>query len=69
MLSTIPMPGPAGLAEYTEQVRPNGGLDRTDNLAATVGQHVVPTSPRGSSPIKHMTYIVNENRTYDPGAR
>jgi YVTN family beta-propeller protein len=63
-LSTIDVPSPAQLAAYTQQVRENNGFDRPGQ-SDTGGQHVVPTKPGQSSPIKHVIYVVNENRTYD----
>jgi YVTN family beta-propeller protein len=62
-LSTIPVPDKQALQRYTRQVRDN---DRFDNPNQNVGPHdVVPTRPGDPSPIKHVIYIVKENRTYD----
>jgi YVTN family beta-propeller protein len=65
-LSSIPMPGARQLREYTRQVQANSGFNREQDLDAVHDtQHVVPHEVGGSSPIKHVIYIVNENRTYD----
>lgn len=53
--SAIPNPDDAQLALYTQQVMRNDGL-------------VAERKPRlfqGASPIKHVIYIIKENRTYD----
>jgi YVTN family beta-propeller protein len=65
-MSTIDVPSDEQLAEYTRQVQANstsvGGGQQHDE-----GHSPVPTSEktRSGSPIKHVIYIVNENRTYD----
>jgi YVTN family beta-propeller protein len=65
-LSTIPVPDRRKLREYTRQVQANNGFDRDRDLATVHdGQQVVPHRPGGPTPIKHVIYIVNENRTYD----
>jgi len=54
-ISAISMPDDPGLARYTQQVMRNNGLlgaPRTRLFA-------------GRSPIKHVIYIIKENRTYD----
>jgi YVTN family beta-propeller protein len=65
-LSSISMPRSGELREYTRQVQANGGFDRRQHLdAARDIQHVVPLDAQHPSPIRHVIYIVNENRTYD----
>jgi hypothetical protein len=49
------MPGDPALARYTQQVMQNNGL------IATESKRLFP----GMSPIKHVIYIIKENRTYD----
>ncbi|HEY8302620.1 MAG TPA: bifunctional YncE family protein/alkaline phosphatase family protein [Jatrophihabitans sp.] len=61
-LSDIPVPSVAGLAHYTTQVRHD---DRFDVRPAVDGNGVIPARPGDPSPIKHVIYIVKENRTYD----
>src|SRR5262249_14629382 len=54
-ISAVEVPDDAGLARYTQQVlRNNGLMDRTDTRLFKNG-----------SPIKHIIYIIKENRTYD----
>ena len=62
-LSEIRTPSRDELAHYTAQVRANNRFDaggRANGPAA-----VVPVRPGDPSPIKHVIYIVKENRTYD----
>ena len=62
-LSDIAVPSSDQLAGYTNQVRDNnrfGGAGRPNGPTA-----VVPVRPGDPSPIKHVIYIVKENRTYD----
>ncbi|MGI5229516.1 beta-propeller fold lactonase family protein [Actinoallomurus sp. CA-142502] len=61
-LSAVPVPSPSALAHYTKQVRVN---DRFDGPHGKQGHPVVPARPGDSSPIKHVIYVVKENRTYD----
>jgi YVTN family beta-propeller protein len=62
-LSAVPVPTPAALAHYTTQVRDNDRFDAP--RGKTDGGAVVPARPGDPSPIKHVIYIVKENRTYD----
>jgi YVTN family beta-propeller protein len=66
-LSTIPVPDRGELARYTQQVVDNNGYLESDRIAQDADkQHVVPKKPgRPSAQIKHVIYVVNENRTYD----
>ncbi|GAC1624849.1 MAG: hypothetical protein PVS2B2_25760 [Candidatus Acidiferrum sp.] len=54
-ISMLPLPGAPELARYTQQTMQNDGL--------------MDFAPRklfsGKSPIKHVIYIIKENRTYD----
>jgi YVTN family beta-propeller protein len=54
-ISAVNIPDDPALARYTQQVMRNNGLlgQRQTNLFA------------GRSPIKHVIYIIKENRTYD----
>src|SRR5262249_29976002 len=54
-ISAVELPDDASLARYTQQaLRNNGLMDRADA-----------TLFRNGSPIKHIIYIIKENRTYD----
>jgi YVTN family beta-propeller protein len=68
-LSTIQVPDPVTLERYTQQVNRNDGFGEGDQVRATETQHLarnpVPARVGESSPIKHIIYIVRENRTYD----
>jgi YVTN family beta-propeller protein len=59
-LSRIPVPDAATLAAYTAQVRRN---DRFDETPTSGG--VIPRPGGPASPIKHVIYVLKENRTYD----
>ena len=54
-ISAVNMPDDPALARYTQQVMRNNGL---------LGQRQTSLFP-GRSPIKHVIYIIKENRTYD----
>jgi DNA-binding beta-propeller fold protein YncE len=67
-LSDIKVPGGDELAKYTKQVRTNNRFDGADGQNGNGngnGASVIPARPGASSPIKHVIYIVKENRTYD----
>jgi YVTN family beta-propeller protein len=53
--SLIPEPDPQTLANYTNQVLQNDGLIGAPNIQLFAGK----------SPIRHIIYIIRENRTYD----
>src|SRR5262249_6115722 len=54
-ISAVGVPGDGELAQYTQQaLRNNGLMDRADAKLFKNG-----------SPIKHVIYIIKENRTYD----
>jgi YVTN family beta-propeller protein len=61
-LSSIPVPGAAQLDAYTKQVRANDLFDARPQPAPG---GVIPTTPGGPTPIKHVIYVMKENRTYD----
>jgi YVTN family beta-propeller protein len=65
-LSIVPVPDEKQLAEYTATVYRN--CPYSDNLltASTYDRPTaIPTKVGGPSPIKHVIYIIKENRTYD----
>lgn len=68
-LSIVPVPDDQTLEEYTERVAANMRLPKIHNelnLARVKPRTVaVPTRPGEVSPIKHVLYIIKENRTYD----
>jgi DNA-binding beta-propeller fold protein YncE len=66
-LSVIKMPTPQAMATYTTQAFSCSPLRRanavhSDNVAA---DNPIPRKVGEASPIKHVLYIVKENRTYD----
>src|SRR6185369_1725832 len=54
-ISAVNLPDDPALARYTQQVMRNNGL---------LGPHQTRLFP-GRSPIKHVIYVIKENRTYD----
>lgn len=65
-LSLIPLPDETKLAEYTRQVFRN--CPYSDDLlsnAPSAEPTAIPTRVGDPSPIKHVIYIIKENRTYD----
>ncbi len=69
-LATIPVPNETMLAAYTKQVLANSRytsdalLERPAN-APRPGDSPVPSRVGDASPIRHVVYIIKENRTYD----
>ncbi|MGW7684346.1 glutaminyl-peptide cyclotransferase [Kribbella sp. NPDC054772] len=62
-LSRIAVPSRDELAHYTKQVRENDGFNGAGHPNGPA--NVVPARPGDPSPIKHVIYVVKENRTYD----
>ena len=68
-VSVIPVPDGPGLAEATARVVRNNGFDETRSRlvqgARNASPHAVPRRVGDPSLIKHVIYIIKENRTYD----
>jgi YVTN family beta-propeller protein len=66
-VSIIPVPGPGELKTMTRTVEMNNSWIRREAGRKKPGKKVVPVPllPGQSSPIKHVVYIIKENRTYD----
>jgi YVTN family beta-propeller protein len=69
-LLIVRTPDRGQLERYTEQVIRSNGFDERDGVrvADNEGEHsgsVIPRRVGDPSPIKHVIYIVKENRTYD----
>jgi YVTN family beta-propeller protein len=65
-VSFIPKPDAAQMAAFTEQVRRNSAYTPDSLHTAPIhGTSVVPDKPGQPCPIKHVLYIIKENRTYD----
>jgi len=69
ILSTVDVPDAAQLATYTRQVYANSpyndALLNTPANAPAPGSNPIPVHQSDVSPIKHVLYIIKENRTYD----
>jgi YVTN family beta-propeller protein len=65
-LSIVPVPDDSQLAAYTETVYKNCPYsDKLLTTAAYPEKTAIPTKVGDPSPIKHVIYIIKENRTYD----
>jgi DNA-binding beta-propeller fold protein YncE len=65
-LSIIKVPGAGQLKQYTEQVYRNTPYNKKDEMASTsVKGNAIPSRVGEKSPIKHVFYIIKENRTFD----
>ena len=65
-LSTIGTPPPGQLQTYTQQVRTNDGFaDGASVRGGDQGMSIIPRHPGEQTPIKHVIFVVRENRTYD----
>jgi YVTN family beta-propeller protein len=67
-LQIVPMPGMDGLRRYTRQVDENNDVAEGNGVRGVSGATpgtIVPRRVGQGSPIKHIIYIVKENRAYD----
>jgi YVTN family beta-propeller protein len=65
-LSIFPLPGEKQLDAYTRRVFANTPYEQSDLLKlAYEGENPVPKRVGEPSPIRHILYIIKENRTYD----
>ena len=66
-LSQIAVPDPGQLATYTSKVVANNGFNEGDKIrvSGTPQTTVIPLHPGDPTPIKHVIYVIKENRTYD----
>lgn len=66
-VSFIPMPAPAALAEYTKQAYACSPLQKDFGPLSekVANDNPIPQKVGDPSPIKHVLYIIKENRTYD----
>ncbi len=64
-VSFIPLPANAELEQYSAEVFRNTPLTRTSATPQRGPDNPIPVDIEHSSPIKHVFYIIKENRTYD----
>jgi YVTN family beta-propeller protein len=65
-LARLPLPDAAALATFSVQVYANTPFTKARETAPEVpAGNPVPQRVGGASPIKHVFYIIKENRTYD----
>ncbi|WKB36625.1 bifunctional YncE family protein/alkaline phosphatase family protein [Terrilactibacillus sp. S3-3] len=63
-LSMLNVPSRFELAKYTVQVKKNNAMKQAD-AGGTGSKVVIPRNAAEHSPIKHVIYVIKENRTYD----
>ena len=65
-ISCIDRPSPDLLAKYTAEVYANSPYsEQRKTHPGPGGENSIPQAAGGSSPIKHVFYVIKENRTYD----
>lgn len=64
-LSTIPVPSQAQLSSYTRQVQQNDHFKGGETEKEHENASPIPRYTGQKSPIKHVIYVIKENRTYD----
>ncbi|HTR80725.1 MAG TPA: bifunctional YncE family protein/alkaline phosphatase family protein [Bacteroidota bacterium] len=64
-LSFIHAPAANELEKYSAEVIQNTPLTRTHSAPVWSQENPIPKSPSASSPIKHVIYVIKENRSYD----
>ncbi len=64
-LSIVDVPGPSQLARYSKQVYSNTPYITRAAINGEREPTAIPRRPGQPSPIKHVIYIIKENRTYD----
>ena len=68
-VQTFALPSEGELKTLTAQVVKNNGFDETQGrltrTAADTTPHAIPRRPGDPTPIKHVIYVIKENRTYD----
>lgn len=66
VVSVIDLPDSTQLASYTEEVLRNNRAPRTEGVAGWErSRRAIPMNRADGSPIRHVFYIIKENRTYD----
>jgi DNA-binding beta-propeller fold protein YncE len=70
-LQVVPVPGPAELARFTGQVLENTMARRDAVVSAQHPLYAALAGRAGAGPVKHVVFVVKENRTFDQvfGAR
>src|SRR5262245_10834947 len=65
VVSFLDVPDPGTLGQFTQQVRTNNDTLPPDGVDHPGGAHPIPMQVGQASPIRHVFYIIKENRTYD----
>ncbi len=64
-ISILPIPDPVQLGNYTRQVRQSNSVLPVGAAVTAANGNPIPIVRGGQTPIKHVFYIIKENRTYD----
>ncbi|MGL6097629.1 MAG: bifunctional YncE family protein/alkaline phosphatase family protein, partial [Fimbriiglobus sp.] len=66
-VSVVPAPGPTAMAKYTKTAYECSPLQRDAEVraAGVAADNPIPRKVGDPSPIKHVIYVIKENRTYD----
>ncbi len=65
VVSAVDVPDPAALASFTRQVMANNNARQVPVAPVGAAGHPIPMHPGQLSPIRHVFYVIKENRTYD----
>jgi YVTN family beta-propeller protein len=65
VVSILAVPDPGQLGQFTAQVRKNNSVLPAGGVDHAGGSNPIPMQLGQQSPIKHVFYIIKENRTYD----
>ncbi len=64
-ISIFPIPDPVQLGNYTREVRQNNQVLPLGAATTAANGNPIPMTRGGQTPIKHVFYIIKENRTFD----
>jgi YVTN family beta-propeller protein len=65
VISVLEVPSDERLAAFTRQVMMNNRAQQPPSVRPASDRHPIPMTPGGQTPIRHVFYIIKENRTYD----
>jgi len=65
VVSVIDVPDSNQLASYTDEALRNNRAPGTEAIAGSKRSRAIPINRADGSPIRHVFYIIKENRTYD----
>jgi len=65
VVSIVDLPGEEQRAAWTSQVLENNRAGAPPSIRPADARHPIPLGPGQESPIRHVFYVIKENRTYD----